>query len=411
MKLKVEIISIGNEVVYGHVINTNAAYISGRVQEIGLIPAYVTTICDVPEDVKASLDVAKKRAKYIIITGGLGPTKDDLTKETVCEYFDKPMELDEESFKDLKEYFVKINKKMDPINIKQAKFPKDAYILKNDCGTAPGMILEVDGVTVVLLPGPPKEMKTMFDGYAMPYLKQKSDEVFKSFDIKLFGLGESDVAARLGDELSDYEWGAIATYVGNYEVTVRISAHAKTEAEVDKIIAENKKVIENCLGEYVIGYNDERIEEKVVSTLAGKGLTVASAESCTGGLIAATLINASGASSVINESIVTYSNDAKMKYLGVNKETLDKYGAVSEQTAREMAEGIRKNTGSSIGLSSTGIAGPDGGTPEKPVGLVYIGIATENETKVYKLNLHHTRQEIREKTVKNILSNLYKLIR
>lgn len=297
------------------------------------------------------------------------------------------------------------------INEKQAAFPKQAKILPNDCGTAPGCLFETRGHTIILLPGPPKEMKTMFTGYVLPYLKEKIDQVFINLDIRCFGIGESELASRIGHILGIYEWGNVATYVGDYEVIVRITAYGRIEEEIKQRITSVRKRIEECLEDFVIGYNDERLEENIVRLLISKGYSVSTVESCTGGLVAATLINCSGVSSCFNEGVVTYSNEAKMIYADVKAETLRRVGAVSEETAREMAEGIRRRAKTQVGLSTTGIAGPGGGTQEKPVGLVYIGIALPEGTEVFKLQLSGTRQEVREKTVKNILFQLYKKLK
>lgn len=409
--MKVEIISVGNEVVLGHTINTNAAYIAQSVQKIGMMPRYITTVCDNEEDINEALKKAMTRAEVIIFTGGLGPTADDLTKEAVCKFLGKEMIEYPEELRKLEEYFHKINRKMVEINKKQAAFPREAYLLANDFGTAPGCILKAEKCQIVLLPGPPREMKQMLDQYALPYLKKEYQHVFKHLDIRCFGIGESELATCLSHLLGEFSWGSVATYIGHYEVIVRITAHGESEQEVETHLKEMKKSIELCLGDSVIGYNDERLEENVVKLLLERKYSISTVESCTGGLVAATLINCGGVSECLKEGIITYSNEAKMKYVGVKGETLGSVGAVSEETAKEMAEGIRKQAGADIGLSTTGIAGPGGGTEEKPVGLVYIGIAMPEKTEVFKLKLNGSRQAVREKTVKNILFQLYKRLK
>lgn len=409
--MKAEIIAVGSEIVYGHTVNTNASYIAQNIQTLGVIPQHMVAVCDDESAIKEAVREAMQRVDVIFIIGGLGPTPDDLTKEAVCHLLEEELVIVPEELDKLKVYFSNLGIEMVDINEKQAAFPKKAKILPNDCGTAPGCVFEIENQIIILLPGPPKEMKTMFKGYVLPYLSKKINHVVSSVDIHCFGIGESELASRIKHLLGTYEWGSVATYVGNYEVIVRITAYGKTEEEVRQQIASIKNRIDECLEDFVIGYNDERLEENIVKCLIEKGYTISTVESCTGGLVAATLINCGGVSSCFKEGVVTYSNEAKMVYADVKEETLQRVGAVSEETAREMAEGIRKRAKVQIGLSTTGIAGPGGGTLEKPVGLVYIGIALPEGTEVFKLQLSGTRQEIREKTVKNILVQLYKKLK
>lgn len=410
--MKVEIISVGNEVVYGYVVNTNAAYLAKEVQSIGMAPTYVTSVCDIEEDVANATKLALNRADVILITGGLGPTPDDLTKEVICKTLHLPLEVHQESMEKLKAYFVKIGKTMTKNNEKQVAFPKVVTILPNDAGTAPGCMIEQNGKYLFLLPGPPSEMSLMFNRYARPILEKISNSVHVHLDIKCMGLGESELATYIEPFLIEPHEGVItATYVNYGEVIVRLTAFDTTEEKALVRIEKIKKEIEKCLEPFIIGYNEETLEENIVKLLLDKQLKIATVESCTGGLIAATLVNCSGVSGCFNEGIVTYSNEAKNKYIGVKKETLATKGAVSEETAREMAEGIRKTAQVDIGLSSTGIAGPNGGTAEKPVGLVYIGIATPEGTEVFKLNLRGSRSSIRQRTVKQALYRLYKKLK
>ena len=251
----------------------------------------------------------------------------------------------------------------------------------------------------------------MFSNYVLPILKNCSSVTIKHLDIKCFGMGESELAEKISPLLGEQEGANIATYINEGEVIVRITVHEKNDKKADERLLDLKNKIEQRLEPYIFGYNEDKLEENLMKCLSQRHMTVATVESCTGGLIAATLINYSGASACMNEGIVTYSNEAKMKYVDVQRETLQRVGAVSEETAREMAEGIRNKAQSDIGLSSTGIAGPTGGTPSKPVGLVYIGIATREATEVFKLQLNGSRQEVRQKTVKHILFQLYKKLK
>lgn len=407
----VEIISVGNEVVFGHTINTNASYIAQKIQQVGMIPRYVTAVCDDEKDICEALACARKRADIIIFTGGLGPTKDDLTKEIVSRALGKALVMIPEELNRIKNYFKKTNREMAPINEKQAAFPKDAHILPNDCGTAPGCLIQEGETKIILLPGPPKEMKEMLEKYVLPILKKEAERFVETLDIKCFGMGESELATKIQHLLGVFEWGSVATYVGDYEIIVRITVYQRNKKEAESSIQKARKAIEECLENFVIGYNEEKLEEKVVKQLLEKKYTISTVESCTGGLVAATLINCGGVSECLREGVITYSNEAKTAYVGVQESTLQKVGAVSEETAREMAEGIRKRAHAHIGLSTTGIAGPGGGTSTKPVGLVYIGIAMPEGTEVFKLQLSGTRQEVREKTVKNILFQLYKKLK
>lgn len=409
--MKAEIIAVGNEVVTGHTINTNAGYIAKELQTIGIMPKYHTAVWDEVEDVKEALGNALKRADVIILTGGLGPTKDDLTKETVCEYLGQRLVMQQEALETIEAYFKSIKRQMSENNKKQALFPEEAYVLPNHHGTAPGCILKHETSYVVLLPGPPKEMQPMFKDYVMPYFKKMMTTYYETIDVRLFGIGESSMAEKISDLLGEFEWGTVAPYISGYEVVVRIVTKGSTKEKAVELAEKCKNDIVTRLGEYVIGYNEDKLEDQILKCLKQHNFTVATVESCTGGLLAGTLVNCSGISAYFQEGMVTYSNEAKTKLVGVKTETLNRVGAVSEETAREMAEGVRRVTGADIGLSTTGIAGPTGGTDKKPVGLVYIGIALPEETYVYELRLKGTRQQVREKTVQTVLYELYKLLK
>lgn len=406
--MKAEIIAVGNEIVTGNTVNTNASYIAKQIQTIGITPRYHSAACDTADDIECVLRKSLERADVIFITGGLGPTEDDLTKETICHYLNKELVIREDIVENMKVYFAKLNKCMPDSNKKQAAFPLDAYLLENRNGTAPGCILEIGTQYIVLLPGPPKEMQPMLDHYVLPYFRQKLDCFYYTIDIKLFDIGESEMAERIAHLLGNFEHVNVAPYIGNNEVIVRITAYGRDEQQVTQIAQNIKNNVCSCLGEYVIGYNEDKLEDSILELIKQYNYTLATAESCTGGMLASTFVNCSGVSSYFNEGMITYSNEAKMKYAGVSKDTLERYGAVSRQTAKEMAEGIRLKAGADIGLSTTGIAGPSGGSKEKPVGLVYIGIAIQDKTYVYELHLMGDRQTVREKTVKNLLFKLYK---
>lgn len=409
--MKAEIIAVGNEIVMGHTINTNASYIAKRIKEYGLLVGYHRAVGDRKEDIQYALEEAMKHADAIFVIGGLGPTEDDLTKETVCQYLKKPLVFYPPIYEEIKAYFAKTNRKAPETNRKQAYFPEDAYILKNNYGTAPGCLIKVENKSIFLLPGPPSELIPMFENEVCSYLKQDLELVYQTLDIKCFGIGESHLAQIAGDLLGEKDDVVIAPYVGNLEIIIRICVCKPTPKEALAHIEIYKNKIEERLSPYIIGYNEETIEENILKLTQEKHYSMTTAESCTGGLLAGTLVNCAGISTYFKEGIVTYSNEAKMKYLDVKEETLNQFGAVSYETAKEMAEGVRKLAGAHIGLSTTGIAGPDGGTIKKPVGLVYIGIAFPDETFVYELHLQGTRQSIRMQAVKHTLYRLYQKLK
>ncbi|WP_099187876.1 competence/damage-inducible protein A [Tepidibacter mesophilus] len=396
--MKAEILCVGTEILLGDIVNTNAQFLAKELADLGISVYYQTVVGDNPDRLKEALKIAFSRANLVITTGGLGPTKDDLTKEVCAEFFNKKLELNKECSDYIKEYFKSQNKDMAKSNEKQACFPKDSIILKNDCGTAPGCIIKEDEKIVILLPGPPREMTHMFKDYAKPYLQKYQKNILKSKTLRICGMGESSVEEKIQDLIEAQTNPTIAPYAKNSEVTLRITARASSEKEAKDLIEPLKNEIYSRLSPFVYGEDDTCLEFEVAKMIINKNLTIATAESCTGGLIASKLISYPGISSVFNEGMVTYTNESKMKRLGVKEKTLEKYGAVSEQTAAEMAVGVAKNTGSNIGISVTGIAGPSGSTEQKPVGLVYIGLFINGVVKVKQLNLKGDRNRIRNIT-------------
>ncbi len=411
--MKAEIIAVGNEVVDGYVINTNASYIAKQLSKLGIETVSHRSVKDAPEIIKTVVKEAVEKYEYIVITGGLGPTKDDLTKEVICDVLGKQIILKEDVLEDIKQKFKSKNKEMPHNNIKQAMFPADAYILNNKYGTAPGCVIPYNNSKIILLPGPPSELKVMFEEELVSYIKSdlETNNYIETIDIKVFGISESLVSQILTDRLGEDIWNNVATYVGNNEIIVRITKIDLVKEQAKNYIYNIKKQVEECFENNIIGYNEDKIEEEVVKLLIDGSKTVSTVESCTGGMLAQTLINCGGVSACFSEGIITYSNAAKVKYVKVSSDTLNTVGAVIRETAIQMAEGIKKASGADIGLSTTGIAGPGGGSKEKPVGLVYIAIAMPQETYVYELNLSGSRTEVREKAVKNVLFNLLKLLR
>lgn len=396
--MKAEILSIGTELLLGDIVNTNAQYLSKQLAEMGIYVYYQAVVGDNPQRLKEAFENGFKRSDMIITTGGLGPTKDDLTKNIAAEYFGKKLVLDEESLSKISSYFKKQNRTMSESNKKQAYFPEGSIVLNNDRGTAPGCIIEENNKIAVLLPGPPHEMKDMFKKEVIPYLLKYRDGVIESRVLRICGLGESKVAERIEDIIDSQTNPTVAPYAKGTEVTLRITARGKNSEEARNLILPVENKIRERLGENIYGEGDTTLEEVIGRMLVEKGLTISVAESCTGGLITSRLVNYPGISSVLREGVVTYSNDAKINRLNVKKETLDKFGAVSPETAGEMAAGIASTAGTDIGISTTGIAGPGGGTPEKPVGLVYIGLFIKGEIKTKKVMLAGDRNTVRNRT-------------
>lgn len=394
--MKSEIISIGTEILLGDILNTNSQYIAKRLAELGISTYFQTAVGDNEERIKSALQSALSRSDIVITTGGLGPTKDDLSKEIIAEFFNKKLVLNEDALNKIKEFFQRINREMPQSNIKQAMFPEGSIIVPNNNGTAPGCIIEEDNKIVILLPGPPKELKSMFEDTIISYLSKYSDGIIKSKVLRVNGLGESHMEEMIQDIIEKQSNPTIAPYANEGEVKVRITARGASEQEVEKLILPVENLIRERLGTYIYGEDESSIEEAVVNLLIEKKLTISVAESCTGGILAASLVNYPGASSIFMEGFITYSNESKIKRLKVSEETLSRYGAVSEETAMEMAKGAALIAETNIGISITGIAGPDGGSAEKPLGLVYLGLYLNGEMKTKKLMLWGGRQRIRK---------------
>jgi len=393
--MKAEIIAIGTEILLGDILNTNSQYIAKRLAELGISTYYQTAVGDNADRIRDVLETAINRSDIVITTGGLGPTKDDLSKEIIAEYFNKKLVLNNEALEKIKDFFRKLNREMTKSNIKQAMLPEGSIIIKNEHGTAPGCIIEEGNKVVILLPGPPKELKSMFEQTVYSYLTKYSDGVIKSRTLRINGLGESQMEEMIQDIIERQTNPTIAPYAKEGEVTVRITARGKTVQEAEELIFPVEEEVRKRLGTYIYGEDESSIEDAVVKLLLENGLTISIAESCTGGLLSGRFVNSPGASSVFMEGLVTYSNDSKIKRLNVSEETINKYGAVSPETAGEMAEGVAKLANTSIGLSVTGVAGPGGGTEEKPVGLVYLGLYINGTVKTKRLMLWGDRQKIR----------------
>ena len=404
--MKAEIITVGTEILLGDILNTNCRYLSRELAAMGIEMYYQITVGDNEERLLKTLKESLNRSDIVICTGGLGPTEDDITKEVCAKYFGYKLELHKPSLDAMIERFKHMNRVPTKNNEKQAYFPKEAYILKNDNGTAPGCIMEKEGKMIVVLPGPPREMEPMFENYVKPYLSKLTDDVIESEVLRIIGVGESKVENDILDIIDSQTNPTIATYAKGYECTLRITAKAKSVEEAKELIKPMSDEMKRRFGQSLYATGETSIEEVVAKMLVENNLKIAVAESCTGGMVSASLINYPGISSVFMEGCVTYSNEAKMKSLGVKKETLDVYGAVSDNCAKEMASGVAARYNTNVGIATTGIAGPGGGTDEKPVGLVYFGIYINGKVITKKYVFNGDRQGVRERATRTILNDL-----
>jgi len=393
--MMVEILAVGTELLMGQISNTNAQYISARLPEVGVGVYYHSVVGDNPDRLKASFKLALERADVVITTGGLGPTKDDLTKETIASELGLEMALDKPSYDSLIEHFSKSNRPMTQNNVKQAYLPEGSTVLTNRNGTAPGCLVETNGKVVIMLPGPPSEMKPMFSEWVIPYFMKKNGYLLVSKFIRIFGIGESAMEEMIMDIIDNQTNPTIAPYAKEGEVTLRVTAMCKSNEEGLKLLEPTVNEIMKRLGSAVYSTDNEELHEVAARLLIEQNKTIAFAESCTGGLAAAKFASIPGVSACLDRGYVTYSNRAKMEELGVSEETLRTHGAVSSQTALEMAEGARKAAGTDIAVSVTGIAGPDGGTEDKPVGTVFIAISDKNGSEFKQIKLRGNREKIR----------------
>ncbi|MBM6917709.1 competence/damage-inducible protein A [Intestinimonas butyriciproducens] len=392
--MRTEIIAVGTELLLGEIVNTDAPMIAQGLAELG-IGVYFQTVCgDNPDRLKSVLEVAKQRADLIITTGGLGPTADDLTKETIAAAFGKGLVRDEESMARLREHFK--GRTMTQNNEKQADVPEGSTVFQNDWGTAPACAFEGEGCLVIMLPGPPRECTPLFREKVMPFLEKRRGGALCSRYVKVFGMGESEMASRLSRQMDSWENPTAAPYAKEGECLVRITAMGKNKEEAFAMTEPAVREVRQVLGDVVYGVDVDSLEQVVVQEMTARGLTLATAESCTGGLMGKRITDVPGASACYLGGVVSYHNEVKENLLGVRHETLMTKGAVSEDTACQMAQGVRKALGADIGISTTGVAGPGGGTPEKPVGLIYVGISTGDRTWAVRiLRPRQSRESLR----------------
>lgn len=403
-----EIISVGTEIILGSTLNTNTYYLSKKLWEIGIDVLYHTSVKDNPKSLEQVIKIGLERSDILILTGGLGPTSDDITKEVVSKTLGLDLELNKMMEDNIKKYFSKNDQNMPSNNIKQAYLPKGAKFLTNEIGTAPGIYIEWNGRKIILLPGPPKEMTLMFNKYVIPLIQQ--DFIIKIKTINTIGIGESSLETLLLDIIKEQNNPSLATYAKEGRVDIKIIAKGCDETEVNSMLEDMTRKIEDRIAQYIYSYEDESIEEIVFKKLKSKNMKIAFCESCTGGLISTKLTRIPGASEVFDRGIITYSNISKVDEVDVNKNTLDKYGAVSKQVAIEMAKGLLRKTGVDIALSTTGIAGPSGGSELKPVGLVFIGIATKDSSYAIKSIFSGERKSIQNRAALRAFDELRKIL-
>ena len=392
-----EIICVGTELLLGNIVNTNAAFLSEKLAYLGINCYFQTVVGDNRDRLLSVINTALSRADILIFSGGLGPTEDDLTKETVAEALGKKLIRDKRAEQEIADYFALRGRIPTDNNWKQADVIEGCEILYNKNGTAPGIFVSEGEKTVILLPGPPLELKSMFTDSVMPKLQQKCGQVFYSETVKIVGPGESSVETQILDMLDTQDNPTIAPYAKTGEVHLRVTARAKDEKEAREKTAPVVEELYRRFGNAVYTTDaDETLEMALTKLLIKKKYTMTTAESCTGGMIAARMVNAPGVSAVLKSGFITYTNEAKEELLGVSHDTLEKFGAVSRETAEEMAEGAAKAAHTDAAVAVTGIAGPDGGTKEKPVGLVYIGVNVRGNVEVREYHFSGSRQKIRE---------------
>lgn len=397
--MKVGVILVGTELLNGGMLDTNSLYIAEELNKYGLEMKFKITVRDFRDEIYSAIDYCKKNVDLIIISGGLGPTLDDITKEVIAEYVKKPLVVDNDELEELKEKFERAGLKFKTLNVKEVEKPEGAVTFKNDVGMAPAVYID----DIVAFPGVPKELYNMLPKFLDWYVKEKKildDEIYIK-DLITYGIAESLLYEAVREFFTEegiyYEF-----LVKDYGILIRLQSKMSNKNKVEKIM----KKIYNKIGEFIFGEDNDRLEKKVVELLKKLNMNISTAESCTGGMLASKLIDVPGISEVFYEGVVSYSNEAKINRLGVRKEILDKYGAVSEEVAKEMVMGLTTD----VALSTTGIAGPDGGSEEKPVGLVYMGIRIKDKIYVEKRVFRGDRNKVRERTVSHTLFTLIKIL-
>lgn len=408
--MNISILAVGTELLMGKTQNTNATYLSTEINKLGHSVVYHMTIGDNPKRLESSLNYLLSISDMVITTGGLGPTKDDLTKEIISKTINKKLIMNDIAHENLLERFKKFNSIMTENNIKQSYLPEDSILMNNKKGTAPGFISLYNKKYIAALPGPPKEMMHMFNCSLKDFLIEKSEATIVSEYINLFGIGESKVASIIDDIIENQTDSTVAIYAGMGQVSIRVTAMCDNEKSGKQIIKLTVDKITELLGEYIVNYGQKNILEITIDEIIKKSYNISTAESCTGGLIASNIINLSGASRYFDQGYITYTNKSKEDILNVSVNTLHDYGAVSEETCLEMLEGLYLKTKTNICIAVTGIAGPTGGTIDKPVGLVYIGVSINGNKSCKKYNFFGDRNNIRERSYLNAINDVRKKI-
>lgn len=394
--LNTEILSVGTELLLGHVTNTDARDVSEMLSEIGINVLYHTVVGDNPSRIRDCIEIAKSRADIIISTGGLGPTCDDITKQSLAAAFGLELKQDEGEYQAyLQRKVYSRNKELN--NLQEIMLPEGCTVFHNTCGTAPGCAFSKDGKIVIMLPGPPKECRAMLRESVLPYLRKLSDEQIVSHTVQIFGMGEGKVDSLFREEMNSMSNPSMAPYANECDCLLKITAKAHSREEAEALIAPVMARAQEKLGEVVYGVDVKNLEQRVLQLLKEKGMSFSAAESCTGGDIAKRFTDVPGASSYFLGGLVTYTNGAKAKLLGIDPELIEEKGAVSYEVAKEMAERVRVIIGTDIGVGVTGLAGPDG-DGVNPVGTVYVSMAVEGQSWIKRLDLgpHHTRSYIRQ---------------
>lgn len=411
--MKTEIINVGTEILLGNILNTNQRFLSRRLAECGADVYFVDCVGDNYGRFSDVLRLALSRSDVVITTSGLGPTDDDITREVVADVLEKELVYNEESAERIKEYFEKKKKYMPERNLKQAYFPTGSIILVNHMGTADGAIVEANGKTVIMLPGPPRELEPMFDRCVVPYLKSLTGAVIVSHTVNVFGIGESHINELLC-EIIDNANPTVAPYAKLGETEIRVSAKDSDFESAERLCYDMISTIKEILGDYVYGVDSKGLAYEAVDLLRKNKRTVACAESCTGGLLAKCITDVAGASEIFSYGLVTYSEESKQVMLGVSSETIERYGVVSEQVASEMAIGAMKLANSDFAVGITGYAGPDGGDENNPTGTVFVALAAKDAVICNKLCLAQSfcnREYVRTLSVQNALCMLINILR
>jgi nicotinamide-nucleotide amidase len=409
----VEILAVGTELLLGQLLDTNSKYVAGMLADSGIDVYAMHAVGDNRERIVAAMRAALDRADGLVTTGGLGPTVDDLTKEAACDALGLGTELDEPSLREMEALFERLGRVMRENNRKQAEVPRGSIVLRNHNGTAPGFIaFGSDGKFIASMPGVPREMKPMLQEQLLPWLRERFavDESIYTRVIHTISIAESEIDYRIDDLFRTLENPKIAVLAHDYRCDVKIMAKAASPHRAQELIAPVEAQALERLSGHVYGFDDETLASSIHALLQRSARAIATAESCTGGSIAAELTSVSGSSKSFVGGVVAYDNRVKGELLGVREETLNAFGAVSEETAREMARGVRTRLGADIGLSITGIAGPTGATPEKPVGLVWVGLAHASGESTMRLNLSGNRSEIQRRATVAALGSTWRFV-